>query len=171
MIRSTHGILSGSGRDNLSGYLFKDTGDTADHTGTVSNTLVYSHLIPANTMQVGDFFRFNLLATKTGTAGTNAIRTYFNTSASLSGATQFSLYTSTSTIIAARKARLGFVKSSTVTEVLLATSSVIKRDSFANSVPSSLNIDWTVDQYFIVAFQLSNVADIANLRGVLFLKS
>lgn len=172
MIRATHGILASSrGVNNSAGYLLKDTTDSAAHTGTLSNTLITSYLIPANTFSAGDWFQQYLFTEKVGTAGTNTISTYVNTSASLSGATQLTLLTNAAANLNWRLARWNSIKSATETVLVLPTASVTGRDTPSNNSYTVSNIDWTVDQYFIIAFQLSSVADTAYLKGMYLIKT
>lgn len=160
-----------SGVDYNAGYLIKDTVDSAPHTGTTSNTLITSYLIPANTFSSGDWFQQFLFEEKVGTVGTNAIRTYINTSADLIGATQITALTNTAPTLSWRMIRWNSIKSSTETLITAPISSVTTRDVATNSPYTVSNIDWTVDQYFIIAFQLSNAADTAYLKGMYLIKT
>ena len=156
---------------NSAGYLIKDTTDSAAHTGTVNNTLITSYLIPANTFSAGDWFQQFHFTEKVGTAGANSIRTYINTSASLSGATQLTLLSNTATTLSYRMVRWNSVKSATETIINGPTGSITARDSPANQPFTVSNIDWTVNQYFIIAFQLFNAADTAYLKGMYLIKT
>jgi hypothetical protein len=172
MIVSTHGILASSGGavDNASGYLFKTTTNSTVVTGTVANTISYSNLIPANTMLVGDFFQYQLNAVKSGANGSVAVRIYFNTSASLVGAT----LAGTTTVAASNvvfMSKIVMIKSATNTELNVVTGSVITRDAQVNNVPIIANINWTVNQYFIIAFQPASALDQFWVNGLFFLKT
>ena len=140
MIRATPGILASSGYSNLSGYLNKSTTTTSGLTGTTVNTLVYSFLIPANTVQVGDFLQYNICGTKTGTLGGSSMRVYINTSNSLTGSTNLGLYTVGSTTLYQVQTRWFKIKGATDTSIL-STGSVLVRDNSANALSSSINID------------------------------
>lgn len=156
---------------NSAGYLIKDTTDSAAHTGTLTNTLITSYLIPANTFSAGDWFQQYLFLEKVGTAGTNVIRTYVNTTADLVGATQITALTNGATTLSYRLARWNSVKSATETVLFPPTASGTLRDLTANVVYTVSNINWTVDQYFIIAFQLGNVADTAYQKGMYLIKT
>lgn len=156
---------------NSAGYLIKDTTDSAAHTGTVNNTLITSYLIPANTFSAGDWFQQFHFTEKVGTAGTNTIRTYVNTSASLSGATQLTQLVNGATTLSYRMVRWNSIKSATETILMGPTASITARDTPSNQVYTSSNIDWTVDQYFIIAFQLGSSADTAYLKGMYLIKT
>jgi hypothetical protein len=172
MIKAINGILASSrGANNSAGYLIKDTVDSAAHTGTTANTLIKSYLIPANTFSSGDWFQQFTFTEKVGVAGSNSIRTYFNTSASLAGATLVTTLTNPAANISWRLARWNSIKSATETILFGPTGSASARDSAANSTYLVSNIDWTIDQYFIVAFQLTNAADTAYLKGLYLIKT
>ena len=171
MIVSTHGILASSGgADNASGYLFKSTTNSTVVTGTTANTISYSNLIPANTMLVGDFFQYQLNAVRNGGNGSVAVRIYFNTSVSLTGATLAG-----TTVVAATNvvfmSKISMIKSATNTELNVVTGSVITRDTQPNPVPIVANINWTVNQYFIIAFQPTSALDQFWVNGLFFLKT
>ena len=171
MIVSTHGILASSGaRDIASGYLFKSTTNSTTITGVTANTLSYSNLIPANTMLVGDFFQYQLNAVRSGANGSCAARVYFNTSASLTGAT----LAGTVTIAASNgmfMSKISMIKSATNTEFNVVTGSILTRDAQPNNTPIVSNINWTVDQYFIIAFQPASALDAFYVNGLFFLKT
>lgn len=172
MITSTHGILASSGGavDNASGYLFKSTTNSTVVTGTVANTISYSNLIPANTMLVGDFFQYQLNAVRSGANGSCAVRIYFNTSASLVGATLAGSFTLAASNVLFMS-RIVMIKSATNTEFSAVAGSVSQRDIQLSSVPIIANINWTVNQYFIIAFQPASVLDQFWVNGLFFLKT
>ena len=170
MIVSTHGILASSGVDNASGYLFKSTTNSTVVTGTTANTISYSNLIPANTMLVGDFFQYQLNAVRSGANGNVVVRVYFNTSASLSGATLSGTATISATNIVFMS-KIVMIKSATNTEFNVVTGTVVTRDTQVNAVPIVANINWTVNQYFIIAFQPVSALDQFWVNGLFFLKT
>lgn len=156
---------------NSAGYLIKDTADSAPHTGTLANTLITSYLIPANTFSAGDWFQQFYFLDKVGVAGTNTVKTYVNTSVSLAGATSLFTLTHAATTLNWRLARWNSIKSATETILLGPTANITTRDVSSNQPYTVSNIDWTVDQYYIIAFQLANVADTAYLRGLYLIKT
>ena len=172
MIISTHGILASSGGavDNASGYLFKSTTNSTVVTGTATNTISYSNLIPANTMLVGDFFQYQLNAVRSGANSNVVVRVYFNTSASLVGAT----LAGSVTVAASNNmfmSRIAMIKSATNTEFNIVAGSIAVRDVQLNTAPIVANINWTVNQYFIIAFQPQSVLDQFWVNGLFFLKT
>lgn len=129
-------------------------------TGTTLGTLTSSVLIPANTVAVGDILYVKTRVRKTGTAGTIVTRMYVNTSSAIGG----SLIATSATAVAAtlmfQYTRTLAVKSSTSTESMASNLNVNADDntSVTTAVTAS-NIDWTVDQYLIVALTNSSTAD------------
>lgn len=138
--------------------VYKDTTDSVAITGTTTNTLVKSIQINGNTFTTSDIFQFFARVEKTGAAGNVTVRMYVNTSASLSGATL--LGTATAAGIGQNMYRTPLIKSATDTRILSPTQSVSMDDAASLTVAnSSLNIDWTITQYLIVAIQNGNTAD------------
>jgi len=71
---------------NVTRTLIKSTTTGSLITGTISQTILYSQLIPANTFKNGDFFNIEIARIgKTGTAGTLRNTIYINTSNTLPG--------------------------------------------------------------------------------------
>jgi hypothetical protein len=130
-------------------------------TGTTASSIPPSqaNLIPANTIAVGDILRFITQLTKTGTAGIYTTRIYVNTSNSLSGATLMATRANgAGSDLCTIMGRAFAVQSSTVTSIGSTTvSSVASEQVYTGS--ASLNINWAIDQYFIVAVQNASAAD------------
>ena len=130
-------------------------------TGTTANSIPpsQSNLIPANTIAVGDILRFITQLTKTGTAGIYTVRIYVNTSNSLSGATLMATRANgAGTDLCTIMGRAFSVQSSTVTSTGSTTISSAASENVYTGA-ASLNINWAVDQYFIVAVQNASAAD------------
>ena len=135
------------------------TTDSTTITGTTTNTLSYSVLIPADTFTVGNIFKVMLRPKFIGVAGTKTTRIYLHTLDQISGATLCGTVTSAAGILSNGLTRTGVIKSTTDTEFISATTSSPSEDVAIGSAVTENNIDWTVDQYFIVAIQLANIAD------------
>lgn len=136
------------------GLVYKSTTNSTAISGTTSNLVADSRLIPANTYIVGDIVDFAVRAIKTGTSAGYNLRVYINGTSSISGGTITAFYGSTTaTNIFLELNRSLFIKSSTSTEVLSPTGFVLD-SSAITSVVSGLNIDWTTDQYLVFALQL-----------------
>lgn len=135
-----------------------DTTNSSAVTGTVNNTLLTSKLIPAGTFSAGTLIHVHCRTIKSGASGTSTQRFYINTANNLSGASLCGLQT----VIAGNRfnvpERHFAIKSATNTEVMQTDFSSDLSGGFA-ATATSLNIDWTIDQYIIVAEQLGNAAD------------
>jgi hypothetical protein len=130
--------------------IYKDFTASAALTGTTAITLINSALIPANTVSVGNEVEIYARAQRDTTTGNSTAYLYYNTSASLSGATLIATNTVTSGFIPIH--RHLFVKSASDTETMLATNS--QNTDFGQNIAtsmSSLNIDWTSNIYIIQA--------------------
>lgn len=138
------------------------------HTGNTNNTLVYSKLIDANKVETGDGIQFSTKFTKpSGSLANLTVRIYVNTTASLSGATLLATYLTTNLngrfFLVERTAN---VDGATTNFVAAGSSALTDSATVSVNVPSEITIDWTVDQYIIVAIQLGNAADSTTLRLV-----
>lgn len=156
---SFSGSFSGNGSNltNIKPQVFKSTVSSSAVTGTVNETLATSILIPANTFTTGSIIYMQARTLKTGTAGTNTIRAYFNTTASISGAVLMGLYTGGTTTTFAHFVREAAIKLSGQTEHLAAnaiTDTAQSTTAFTNST-----INWAVNQYFVISLTNTSAAD------------
>lgn len=135
------------------------------HTGTTTNTKKYSALIPAGTFQANDIFKWFAKIGATSNANTKTIRFYFNTTDDLLGSpvlvATYAL-SSGGTAIGMDRA-LVFQNSLTSQKIGNPSAAFQSEYSALAAVLSTVNVDFTVDQYFIVAEQLNNSADTMNL--------
>jgi hypothetical protein len=138
---------------------------------TTTNTLVWSSLIAANTLQVNDFIEvITQLSTNTGNGVAFNFRVYINTSASLTGATQIGIFTNT---VATGNA--GFLRNIAVTatgvsgNLRLFNSTTSSASSYGVSAgnPSNITIDTTVGQYIIFALQMGNNTSTSGVQGTI----
>lgn len=140
---------------------------TLSHTGDTTNTLKYSSLIPAGTFEANDILKWNAKIGATSNANTKTIRYYFNTSASLSGATLVATHSLSSGATAIGMDRaLVFQNSLTSQQIGNPSTAFQSEYSALPAVPSTLSIDFTVDQYIIIAIQLANAADTMSIFSV-----
>jgi hypothetical protein len=138
----------------------QDVTDGTAVTGTTSNTLTKSILIPANTVGVGDVLYIKSRARKTGTAGTLVVRMYINTSAAIGGSLIATSATNAASTVYFQYNRTAAVKSTTNTETMAGNGNINADDNVAfSSAVSANNIDWTVNQYLIIAHANSSAAD------------
>jgi hypothetical protein len=139
---------------------------------TSTNTLVYSLLIPANTLSVGDSLTLYANTNSNVTNGnTQQVRYYINTSASLAGAQQVGILTNTvgtsnfygftRQLYVSATGASGSVKfyPSTTTSQLGMTGNV-------NATISSLTVNTTVDQYLILALQMAQTTFTCSLQNI-----
>lgn len=134
--------------------------------GDTNNTLMYSKLIYANMVGVGDCIKIITKFTKPSSVANPTIRLYINTSSDLSGASLLATYVTTNAngrfFLVERTANVD----GATTNFLVATSGALTDSILSTVAPSDITIDWTINQYFIVAIQLGNAADSTTLRMV-----
>lgn len=144
---------------NVYKKIILDTTTSGTTSGT-SITLLKSGLIPANTVQVGSKLRMVAKFYKTGSLGQGRTRFYINTSNTLTGATLLATQgLSTGNFFSLT--RTPEVKSATNTEFPLTSTSLSGDEGgvVAMASMSSININWTVDQYIIAAGECANAGD------------
>jgi hypothetical protein len=139
---------------------FQTVTDGTAVTGTTSGTLTASVLIPANTVTTGDILYIKTRVRKTGTGGTLTTRMYINTSAAIGGSLIATSATATAASLYFQYARTLAVKSATNTESMASSLNVNADDntSVTTAVTAS-NIDWTVNQYLVIALTNSSITD------------
>lgn len=141
---------------------------TLSHTGDTSNTLKYSSLIAGGTFNANDLLKFAALVGATSNANAKTFRFYFNTSASLSGATLIASHALSSGALTIAVSRFMVFKNSVSSQEISPTG-VSYQSEYVSSgtlAPTTLSINFAVDQYFIVALQLGNSADTAYIYGL-----
>lgn len=129
-------------------------------TGTTSNTLLDSILIPANTFKLG-VAKINIRNVWTTTFSTKTTRIYINTSNSLSGATLLATQATGSTGLSVDIGRYLAVKSLSSIQVFDSTSNTPQSENsgaLTTSV-STISFDSTVNNYIIVAIQQVSASD------------
>jgi hypothetical protein len=139
-------------------------------TGTTTNTISQSLLIPANTFTNGMlecFLRMN----KTGTAGTTSVRMYSNTSNSLTGAALIASFGSLGTtsvfLQGERKFRINTNLLTGFTTTLATPSDI----TTGTGVQLSTAFNTSVSNYIIFAIQLNTTTDSANITMARLIKS
>lgn len=136
--------------------LVKITSDGTSVTGT-AQVITTSSLIAANSLAPGDIIELITFVKKNVTTATLSIRIYVNTSDDLTGATQIGIYTGVAgTAYGYTMGRNYVIKSSTSTISYNATTASITPDVALTSAYGDYNIDWTVDQYIIIALNHSS---------------
>lgn len=160
---STKGFLTSADwttfNAKIGGKIYKDHADATAVTGTTTNTLVKSVLIPGGTFAVGDILSIQYRARKVGTAGTTSLRIYINTTAAIAGGTLLATNTTATATLFSQITREAVIKTATNTEVVAAATAGVTDAINSTVAASALNIDWTTDKYFVFAIQNSNNGD------------
>lgn len=137
--------------------IFTNTTDSATHTGTLTNTLIWSENI-SNKLISGDIAEVISQVVRVSGSTAATIRYYLNSSASLSGATQIGIYTyGFSGLNIADFRRQLVVKSSTIIRVNTTLSSTLN-DYFAASNYADVTVD-LASLHIIFAIALGNTGD------------
>jgi hypothetical protein len=128
-------------------------------TGTTTNTILQSLMVPAGTYAPGTVVWARFRGVKAGTAGAATFRLYINTAVSLTGAQQLVQQNAAAATAYWQAERTLNVISATNTQMTSTASTVASDTVLTATAVSSLNIDWTVDQYFFTACALANAGD------------
>jgi hypothetical protein len=139
-------------------------------TGTTSNTFCKAMLVPANTFVVGDVPMLTTRIIK-GTSGLGTItaRVYVNTVANISGS-PILLATTPAQVASTRSfatMRNISIESATESIVTSATTANSIEEAVTAAAETTMNIDWTIDQYIVVSIQLGSSSDNGNCRYIM----
>lgn len=149
--------------------------DTTNYThpsGTTNNIVMASLLIPANSLGANDSMVLDALVTKGVTIGSGIYRWYMDTSAGVPGnvvagtATQIAQAPSFGTTSQySRIQRTIIAQGATNAQIGFNATAAVNTDvnTVANAAAAHA-FDMTVDQYFIVAVTLGNIADVCTFR-------
>lgn len=161
-IRAILGITTLSGSNTGDDTVVKDTPNTVV-TGTTLNTILTSFLIPANTFSLSDQFKIDMQVEKVGSANGWNIRTYINTTNSLTGAQLLSTVTLTLSQLSASIRRCHTIKGGQMFVYPASTSSIT--DIAASGATSVVNYNTTTDVFFIIALQMNGTTDIGSVNS------
>lgn len=158
------GTFNTDSRTSIGSYIFAKDISNNSHTGNTNNTLLKSCLIPANTLSSGKVLRIIVYNQATGTAGTKTIRVYFNTSAAIGGASIIALAQMAAGGLSLDIWRDGLISTGSYLGIVTGSSQVT---SFANLTAAKVatSVNWTVDQYLVIAGQLANSGDTVTCNG------
>lgn len=146
--------LDVTGAQNL---IFTNTTDSTTHTGTLTNTLIWSEDI-SNKLNSGDIAEVISQVVRVSGSTAATIRYYLNSSASLSGATQIGIYVyGFSGLNIADFRRQLVVKSSTLIRVNATVSGTLN-DYFAAANYADVTVD-LASLHIIFAIALGNTGD------------
>ena len=156
------GDLVVSGSANPSVISLSATDGTAV-TGTTTETISQSLLIPANTFTSSGMLEVVARVLKTGTLAGHSFRIYKNTSNTLTGATLVGSVLSASTQLYAQAIRTFRINSNTLTGL---TTSTITAVDYAQNGNTEMSTTFTtsVDNYIIFAIQISGTSDSSVIR-------
>lgn len=128
-----------------------DATSTPVSVNNAAGTIFRSFLIPANTLQADDIIEIMLTFSKVGTGAVMDMRMSHNTSNSISGATNFLRRQFASTNLYGKISR-HLIITSTSSQVIYNSAGLNDSDDVigANSAITTLSIDLTVDNYFII---------------------
>lgn len=151
--------------------LIKNTSDGTSVTST-TQVITVSELITAGSLTTGDIFEVITFVKKNVTTSTLSIRLYVNTANNLTGATQIGIYTGVAGVAYGyTMGRNYIIKSSISTIGYVSGTSSITPDVPLTSAYGDYNIDWSVNQYFIIALSHSSgAANNSYSTGLLVLK-
>ena len=156
----------------MSNYIVRTMADGTAITANGVEGKSASYLITGNTVAVGDILQLFARVDRTVDAAvTFIVNIYINTSDSLAGASL--LATSTTTGTAQDTMDLGrifIVKSSTNTQGLSNAQSTQLRYVVPTGAFTETNINWTVDQYLIIALTNNGAGQTVLAKGMLVLK-
>jgi hypothetical protein len=143
---------------------------SATHTGTTANTLISSFQIDANSIADNQHLELEFKANKINTtSGIVNYRIYINTSASLTGATLIGTYNAPSTTFTQSFSfrRLFARRSGTLLVNFAGDSAITDYTSINGAVIGSPTVDFTVNQFIIIAVQLAATGQQVVIESVL----
>ena len=143
----------------------------------LSNVLLYSLYIPANTYTTNEVLDITTLGTKTNTNATCTLRFYIGATASLTAtgpyaaATQLALCNYASNALSLPLHRRLGIRSTTAGTIVFRTSVSTTSDilffTYEGSNPGGIEVlalDWTQDRYLIVSGDTNSASDILQIR-------
>lgn len=130
-------------------------------TGTTISSYTDSVLILANTVTTGDILYVKTRIRRTTALGTLTTRMYVNTSAAIGGSLIGTSAPAGASTLYFQYTRTLAVKSAVNTETMAGNANINPDDTALTIAVSTNNIDWTQNQYIIVAVQNGNTADVA----------
>lgn len=139
---------------------------------SISNTKLYSILIPANTFTTNEVLDLRSVVTKTGTNGTCTVRMYLNTTDAVGGVT-IGLCTFLSTSLFLPFTRRIAIRNTTTATLNFRNTVSAPNDIWFNDTDynghatggiDSQAVNWTTDLYLVIGGQLSSASDIMQCR-------
>lgn len=138
----------------------KDTVISSTLTGTLTETILKTYSIPANTFSASDILNLSSFRiVKAGVAGTVSMRVYINTVASLSGAVQIAQYNTAASNLTAKITRSFCLTGGNLTGVIFNSTTLLSDVAISNATISSTPLNPANNFYIITTAQLSNAGD------------
>ena len=150
--------------------IFKVDGFTAI-TGTTANTLTGSVLIPANTTTTDGMGVAELTARaiKTGVAGIATLRVYANTTDNLTGAILLATgAVATGADLYQQLERTMFIAKAPIYTKVASTTFDLYSDNNKATAESTVVVDWSQNQFIILAIQNASALDTSTGSGIIF---
>src|SRR3990167_2842258 len=145
--------------------VISSTTTTAIHTGTVAETYITGWEVPAGTFTTNDRFYFEYLVRAVGGLGVKTIRVYTNTTNNLAGTPVLIATYSTNNLLYSI-CKLAFLSATNALRSKLGgTTNSTANYGSDNSGFTTFTIDFTVQQYIVVSFQLANAGDAIYLEA------
>lgn len=151
-------------------YRFTKTTEIV-HTGVLTETILQTIFIPANTFSNGDFIMFSALVSKLANISNTTHNIKINTTNTLVGATSIALVGFNNVNFSMKFKREMVVNSGNI--YVLNVSSATTNDDTSNATATVINsftYNLSADLYFFVTCSLSNTADTITYRGINFYK-
>ena len=117
-------------------------------TGAVTNGVLGSILIPANTMTTNSIVELEAFLSKASPSASPTHRVWINNANNITGATQLALQTG-ATANQMSKLERTFIVTSTGLTIYPTTASANIDDNVANAAPTNISVNWTVNQWLL----------------------
>lgn len=117
-------------------------------TGSVTNGVLGSILIPANTMTTNTIVELEAFLSKASPSASPTHRVWINNANNITGATQIALQTG-ATANQMSKLERTFIVTSTGLTIYPTTASANIDDNVANAAPTNVSVNWTVNQWLL----------------------
>jgi hypothetical protein len=146
--------------------IHKDNNVSSSVTGTLTETVLASYLIPAGTLQANDVLVLRCVSAKSGTAGAYTVRFRANATPVVAGSTLLGTSGPSATTLTSIMQRDIIFKNSLASQECFPANVNANSDlSTSTSALSMLTVDFSVDQYIIIGLVLSNIADTGSIRS------
>ncbi len=135
--------------------------NNATHTGSTVETVLFSLLIPANSLGLNDALQFQSFLYSVGTTNTKTFRLYIGPTANTTvGATLIGTYQMPATTLSAGfSRRICNKQSQSTNNVFPATQSANSEDAASTSARTATNINFANTLYITITVQLANSGD------------